>query len=80
MMLMITMTCRSVSVNAAGSAPQTPQLPSMRGPQLLKENLNSSLSRSARGDKTTAGGPPTHSLLFTPNRSVSTPGTSKGKG
>ena len=52
------------------SAPQTP-VPSMRGPQLLKENMNSSLSRSTREK---AGGPPTNSLLFTPNRSISTPG------
>jgi len=52
------------------SAPQTP-LPghSLRGPQLLKEN-SSSMPRSNR-DK--PGGPPTNSLLFTPNRSVSTP-------
>lgn len=51
------------------SAPQTP-LPahSLRGPQLLKEN--SSLPRSSR-DK--PGGPPTNSLLFTPNRSAATP-------
>jgi len=52
------------------SAPQTP-LPahSLRGPQLLKEN-SSSMPRSSR-DK--PGGPPTNSLLFTPNRSISTP-------
>ena len=64
---------RSISTNPSSSTPQTP-LPShsMRGPQLLKENMNSSLSRSSR-DKT--GGPPTNSLLFTPNRSISTPGS-----
>ena len=51
------------------SAPQTP-LPghSLRGPHLLKEN--SSMPRPNR-DK--PGGPPTNSLLFTPNRSISTP-------
>merc|ERR1712098_356428 len=38
----------------------------------LKENMNSSLSRSVREKP---GGPPTNSLLFTPNRSISTPGT-----
>ena len=55
---------RSVSIQQT-STPQTP-LPSLRGPQLLKENMNSSMSRSAAREK--AGGPPTNSLLFTPNR------------
>lgn len=63
---------RSVSIQQT-STPQTP-LPSLRGPQLLKENMNSSMSRSAVREK--AGGPPTNSLLFTPNRSVVTPGSS----
>jgi len=60
---------RSLSTQNPPSAPQTP-LPghSLRGPQLLKENT--SLNRSTR-DK--PGGPPTNSLLFTPNRSISTP-------
>ena len=55
---------RSVSIQQT-STPQTP-LPSLRGPQLLKENMSSSMSRSAAREK--AGGPPTNSLLFTPNR------------
>jgi len=66
---------RSLSTQPnTGSAPVTP-LPahSLRGPQLLKENLNSSLNRSSREK---AGGPPTNSLLFTPNRSMATPGQS----
>jgi len=59
---------RSLSAQQS-SAPQTP-LPShsLRGPQLLKEN--SSLPRATREKP---GGPPTNSLLFTPNRSISTP-------
>ena len=70
---------RSLST-AAGhhSAAGTPGTPAagaaglgLRGPQLLKENMNSSLSRSSREKP---GGPPTNSLLFTPNRSISTPG------
>ena len=61
---------RSLSLQQT-STPQTPgaQLPALRGPQLLKENMNSinaSLSRSTAREK--PGGPPTNSLLFTPNR------------
>ena len=59
------------SLSTAPSNQSAPQTPHMRGPQLLKENMNSSLSRTR--DKT-GGGPPTNSLLFTPNRSISTPG------
>jgi len=56
----------------AGSNPHTPVLSQqLRGPGLLKENMNS--SRSGR-EKT--GGPPTTSLLFTPSRvSTSSPGS-----
>ena len=54
------------------SNPQTPVLAGqLRGPGLLKENMNS--SRSGR-EKT--GGPPTTSLLFSPSRvSTSSPGS-----
>jgi len=59
--------------SSSAGTPATPLPgPSLRGPQLLKENMNSSLSRSVREKP---GGPPTNSLLFTPNRSISTPGT-----
>jgi len=61
---------RSLSQQHPPSSNHQTPLPShsLRGPHLLKEN--SSLPRSTR-DK--PGGPPTNSLLFTPNRSISTP-------
>jgi len=59
---------RSLSTQPPPSNPHTP-LPSqtLRGPALLKENLNSS-----RPGREKTGGPPTTSLLFSPNR-VSSP-------
>jgi len=59
---------RSLSTQPPSSNPHTP-LPAqtLRGPALLKENLNSS-----RPGREKTGGPPTTSLLFSPNR-VSSP-------
>ena len=58
---------RSLSTQPPTSNPHTP-LPSqsLRGPALLKENLTSS-----RPGREKTGGPPTTSLLFSPNRVAS---------